>query len=92
MTNQMFLFVEKLTCKDTSLFKTYFLQDFCSFVNLSHIIVIVLIHRQNKIQPTLALRTPTIAPDTPILRTAAKSPAKTNYGGLTETLAITDSR
>ena len=38
---------------------------------------------QPQIQPTLALRTPNIT-DTPIIRTAAKSPAKTNYRRLTE--------
>ena len=49
MTNKTFLFVEKLTYKDTSLLKTYFLQEF-SFVNLSRFIDNSEIPGKNKLQ------------------------------------------
>ena len=80
-----FLFVEKLLTKTQAYSRHISSRIFCSFVNLSPIIVTVLIHRQEQNTVNCGLA------DTPIIWTAAKSPAKTNYRRLTETLAITDS-
>ena len=86
MTNKTFLFVEKLTYKDTSLLKTYFLQEFlflCKLVSFYRYSINPQTE-QNTVNSSLA--------DTPIIWTAAKSPARTNYRRSTETHAITDSR